>query len=115
MRWSLGYELLFADFFPHCQDYAELLPGIYVRVRIEDAIDIEAIAVPAQGVQHTMASGNAVLSSMMPGGPRFSRPARLIEEELNGSANILSYESTGKGSGVRQEGLSICLGTTPTF
>jgi len=81
MRWSLGYELLFADFFPHCQDYAELLPGIYVRVRIEDAIDIEAIAVSAQGVQHTMASGNAVLSSMMPGGPRGEYPQLRVDRQ----------------------------------
>ena len=39
---------------------AELLPGMFVRVLIEEAIDVDAIAVPAQAVQRTNAGGSMV-------------------------------------------------------
>jgi membrane fusion protein (multidrug efflux system) len=39
---------------------SELLPGMYVRVVIEEAIDIDGIAVPAQAVQRTDSGVSAV-------------------------------------------------------
>lgn len=39
---------------------ADLLPGMYVRVQIEEAVDTNAIVVPAQAVQRTAAGGSAV-------------------------------------------------------
>jgi membrane fusion protein (multidrug efflux system) len=38
----------------------ELLPGMYVRVQIEEAIDAAGIVVPSQAVQRTTAGGSAV-------------------------------------------------------
>jgi membrane fusion protein (multidrug efflux system) len=38
----------------------ELLPGMYMRVRIEQGIDSDAIAVPQQAVQHNVAGGSEV-------------------------------------------------------
>jgi membrane fusion protein, multidrug efflux system len=39
---------------------AELLPGMYVRIQIEEAIDAQAITVPAQAVQRNNAGGSEV-------------------------------------------------------
>ncbi|WP_367615151.1 efflux RND transporter periplasmic adaptor subunit [Rhodoplanes serenus] len=39
---------------------ADLLPGMYVRVQIEEAIDTDGIVIPAQAVQRTTAGGSAV-------------------------------------------------------
>jgi membrane fusion protein (multidrug efflux system) len=39
---------------------AELLPGMYVRVQIEEAIDAQAITVPVQAVQRNNAGGSEV-------------------------------------------------------
>jgi membrane fusion protein, multidrug efflux system len=39
---------------------AELLPGMYVRVQIEEAIDAQAITVPVQSVQRNNAGGSEV-------------------------------------------------------
>jgi len=39
---------------------AELLPGMYVRVQIEEAVVTSAISVPAQAVQRTDAGTSAV-------------------------------------------------------
>jgi membrane fusion protein, multidrug efflux system len=39
---------------------AELLPGMYVRVQIEEAIDTQAITVPVQAVQRNNAGGSEV-------------------------------------------------------
>jgi membrane fusion protein (multidrug efflux system) len=44
--------------FPNPQ--AELLPGMYVRVRIEQGIDSDAIAVPEQAIQRNGAGGSEV-------------------------------------------------------
>ncbi|MGJ4925788.1 efflux RND transporter periplasmic adaptor subunit [Bradyrhizobium sp. HKCCYLS2038] len=38
----------------------ELLPGMYVRVQIEEAIDAAGLVVPSQAVQRTTAGGSAV-------------------------------------------------------
>ena len=38
----------------------ELLPGMYVRVRIEQGIDTDAIAVPGQAIQRTTSGGSEV-------------------------------------------------------
>ncbi|MDU6730683.1 MAG: efflux RND transporter periplasmic adaptor subunit, partial [Bradyrhizobium sp.] len=39
---------------------ADLLPGMYVRVQIEEAIDADGIVVPSQAIQRTPAGGSAV-------------------------------------------------------
>ena len=39
---------------------AELLPGMYVRVQIEEAIDTAGIAIPAQAIQRNNAGGAEV-------------------------------------------------------
>jgi membrane fusion protein (multidrug efflux system) len=39
---------------------ADLLPGMYVRVQIEEAIDTDGIVVPAQAVQRTTAGRSAI-------------------------------------------------------
>ena len=41
---------------PHC----ELLPGMYVRVLIEQGIDFDAIAVPQQAIQRDAGGGSEV-------------------------------------------------------
>ena len=54
---STGQVILRGEF---ANPTAELLPGMYVRVQIEEAIDAQAITVPVQAVQRNNAGGSEV-------------------------------------------------------
>ncbi|MGY3453361.1 membrane fusion protein (multidrug efflux system) [Bradyrhizobium sp. USDA 4353] len=89
----------------------ELLPGMYVRVQIEEAIDADGIVVPAQAVQRTTAGGSAVYvvndegrANLQP--VRLGRPLNggmLIEDGLKPGWRIVAdgFQKFGPGSAVK--------------
>ncbi|WP_257165464.1 efflux RND transporter periplasmic adaptor subunit [Bradyrhizobium sp. SRS-191] len=88
----------------------ELLPGMYVRVQIEEAIDADGIVVPAQAVQRTTAGGSSVYvvndegrANLQP--VRLGRPLNggmLIEDGLKPGWRVVvdGFQKFGPGSAV---------------
>ncbi|MBB1092978.1 efflux RND transporter periplasmic adaptor subunit [Rhodopseudomonas palustris] len=95
--------------FPNPQ--ADLLPGMYVRVQIEEGIDIDGIVVPAQAVQRTTA-GSAAIFVVNDAGRAMLQPVRagrtlangiLIEEGLKPGWRIVvdGFQKFSPGAAVK--------------
>lgn len=89
---------------------ADLLPGMYVRVQIEEAIDVDGIVLPAQAVQRTTA-GTAAVYVVNDEGRAMLQPVRaartlengiLIEEGLKPGWRVVvdGFQKFGPGSAV---------------
>ena len=89
---------------------ADLLPGMYVRVQIEEAIDVDGIVLPAQAVQRTTA-GTAAVYVVNDEGRAMLQPVRaartlqngiLIEEGLKPGWRVVvdGFQKFGPGSPV---------------
>lgn len=90
---------------------ADLLPGMYVRVQIEEAIDTDGIVVPAQAVQRTTA-GSAAIYVVNDEGRAMLQPVRagrmlaggvLIEEGLKPGWRIVvdGFQKFSPGAAVK--------------
>lgn len=90
---------------------ADLLPGMYVRVQIEEAIDTDGIVVPAQAVQRTTA-GSAAIYVVNDDGKAMLQPVRagrmladgiLIEEGLRPGWRIVvdGFQKFSPGAAVK--------------
>lgn len=91
---------------------ADLLPGMYVRVQIEEAIDTDGIVVPAQAVQRT-AAGSAAIYVVNDEGRAMLQPVRagrmlaggvLIEEGLKPGWQIVvdGFQKFSPGAAVKR-------------